>query len=134
MQRLKSLHRWTFASAVLHFESLPSSRRIPQRRLTSFASRLSMMTFGLWRNGKGVEDAMGFESWIRGRARLAVDGLFCSSSSDVRRVGDTDSGWVMHTNPPPKVCYCAGVGKGMSFEQELAKLTTHPVLVFDPSP
>jgi FkbM family methyltransferase len=77
---------------------------------------------------------MGFESWLRGKARHAVDGLFCSSSPDIRRVGDNDSGWVMHTNPVPLVCYCAGVGKGMSFELELAKMTSQPVLVFDPSP
>jgi FkbM family methyltransferase len=32
------------------------------------------------------------------------------------------------------VAYCAGVGQGMSFELELAKMMPHPVLVFDPSP
>jgi FkbM family methyltransferase len=77
---------------------------------------------------------MGLESWLRGKARLAVDGFFCSSSPDIRRIGDKDSGWVMHTNPPPVVCYCAGVGKGMTFEQDLAKIARKPVLVFDPSP
>lgn len=77
---------------------------------------------------------MGFERWLRAKARHAVDSLFCSSSPDVRRVGDTDSGWVMCTRPQPVVCYCAGVGKGISFEQGLAKLTPRPVLVFDPSP
>jgi len=77
---------------------------------------------------------MGIERWFRSKARRAVDGLFCSSSPEIQRVGDEDSGWVMRTNPRPRVCYCAGVGKGMSFEQELAKMTGQPVLVFDPSP
>lgn len=77
---------------------------------------------------------MGLEHWFRSKARLAVDGLFCSSSPYIQRVGDKDSGWVMNTNPPPLVCYCAGVGKGMTFEQELAKIARQPVLVFDPSP
>ena len=31
---------------------------------------------------------MGLESWLRNKARLAVDGLFCSSSPEVRRIGD----------------------------------------------
>jgi len=35
---------------------------------------------------------------------------------------------------PPRVAYCAGVGQGMSFELELAKMMPRPVLVFDPSP
>ena len=77
---------------------------------------------------------MGFERWLRDKARHTVDGWFCSSSPDVQRVGDQDSGWVMHTNPFPLVCYCAGVGKGMSFEIELARRAGQPVLVFDPSP
>lgn len=77
---------------------------------------------------------MGIEAWFRSKARRAVDGLFCSSSPEIQRVGDEDSGWVMRTDPTPRVCYCAGVGKGMTFEQELAKLTSQPVLVFDPSP
>jgi FkbM family methyltransferase len=77
---------------------------------------------------------MGLQTWLRAKARSTVDGLFCSSSPDIQRLGDTDSGWVIHTNPPPTICYCAGVGKGISFELELAKLTPRPVLVFDPSP
>jgi len=77
---------------------------------------------------------MGLESWFRNKARHAVDGLFCSSSREIRRVGDKGSGWVIHTNPAPLVCYCAGVGKGMSFELELARIARRPVLVFDPSP
>jgi FkbM family methyltransferase len=77
---------------------------------------------------------MGIDRWLRKKARLAVDGLFCSSSPEVQRIGDPDSGWVMHTRPIPRVCYCAGVGKGMSFEVELAKIASQPVLVFDPSP
>ena len=77
---------------------------------------------------------MGIDRWLRNKARLAVDGLFCSSSPEIQRIGDQDSGWVMHTRPIPRVCYCAGVGKGMSFELELAKIAPQPVLVFDPSP
>ena len=77
---------------------------------------------------------MGIDRWLRNKARLAVDGLFCSSSPEIQRIGDPDSGWVMHTRPIPRVCYCAGVGKGMSFELELAKIAPQPVLVFDPSP
>ena len=77
---------------------------------------------------------MGIDRWLRNKARLAVDGLFCSSSPEIQRIGDQDSGWVMHTSPIPRVCYCAGVGKGMSFELELAKIASQPVLVFDPSP
>jgi hypothetical protein len=41
---------------------------------------------------------------------------------------------VIRVNPPPVVAYCAGVGKAMTFEVELAKMTRQPVLVFDPSP
>ena len=77
---------------------------------------------------------MRLESWIRTNARLFVDRLFCSSSPAIRRVGDEDTGWVIHTDPPPQVCYCAGVGNSMSFELELAKSTAKPILVFDPSP
>src|ERR1035441_2214289 len=77
---------------------------------------------------------MGIDRWLRNKARLAVDGLFCSFSPEIQRIGDPDSGWVMHTCPIPRVCYCAGVGKGMSFELELAKIALQPVLVFDPSP
>jgi FkbM family methyltransferase len=40
----------------------------------------------------------------------------------------------MHLTSPPRVAYCAGVGQGMSFELELAKMMPRPVLVFDPSP
>jgi FkbM family methyltransferase len=74
------------------------------------------------------------KNWVRKTGRRAVDWPFCSTSPDVRRIGDRDSGWVMHTQRAPVVCYCAGVGKGMSFELELAKITSRPVLVFDPSP
>lgn len=49
-------------------------------------------------------------------------------------MGDKDSGWMMHVSPTPQVCYCAGVGQGISFEMELAKMSSRPVLVFDPSP
>jgi len=79
-------------------------------------------------------NSMSLETWLRAKARAIVDSLFCSSSPDVQRIGDTDSGWVIHTNPMPQVCYCAGVGKGISFEIGLSKLTPRPVLVFDPSP
>ena len=74
------------------------------------------------------------KNWLRARAHHAVDALFCSSSPDIRRVGDLDSGWVMRVQPSPQVCYCAGVGKEMTFERELGKIAGEPVLVFDPSP
>jgi hypothetical protein len=77
---------------------------------------------------------MGLKSWFRAKARAAVDGLFCSSSPDVKRFGDDATGWVIHTRPMPQVCYCAGVGNEMTFELELAKVTERPMLVFDPSP
>ncbi len=77
---------------------------------------------------------MGLKSWFRAKARAAVDGLFCSSSPDVKRFGDDGTGWVIHTRPMPQTCYCAGVGNEMTFELELAKVTERPVLVFDPSP
>jgi FkbM family methyltransferase len=74
------------------------------------------------------------ERSLRNAARRAVDSVFCSSSPSVRRIGDADSGWVIDTKPMPKVAYCAGVGKGISFETELARLSGGCVLVFDPSP
>jgi FkbM family methyltransferase len=77
---------------------------------------------------------MGLNSWFRAKARATLDGLFCSSSPDVKRLGDDGSGWVIHTRPMPQVCYCAGVGNDMTFELELAKVAERPVLVFDPSP
>jgi FkbM family methyltransferase len=77
---------------------------------------------------------MSLKSWFRAKARASVDGLFCSSSPEVRRFGDEETGWVIHTQPMPQVSYCAGVGKAMTFELELAKATDRPVLVFDPSP
>jgi len=72
--------------------------------------------------------------WARSKARSAVDGFFCTSSPDIRRVGDEHSGWVMNVNPTPQTAYCAGVGQGMSLELELARMMQKPVLVFDPSP
>ena len=75
-----------------------------------------------------------FVQWARGKARVAVDSVFCSSSPDIQLVGDEHSGWVIHLTSPPPVAYCAGVGQGMSFELELAKMMPRPVLVFDPSP
>lgn len=77
---------------------------------------------------------MGLKRWFRAKARTTVDGFFCSSSPDVKRFGDERTGWVIHTRPMPRVCYCAGVGNDMTFELELAKATERPVLVFDPSP
>ena len=74
------------------------------------------------------------KSWARNKSRLAVDRFLCSSSPNVRRVGDEHSGWVMNVSPLPVVAYCAGVGKGISFELELAKMTSQPILLFDPSP
>jgi FkbM family methyltransferase len=72
--------------------------------------------------------------WTRNKARVAVERALRSSSPDVKRVGDENSGWVINVSPPPTVAYCAGVGKGMSLELELAKMAARPVLVFDPSP
>lgn len=72
--------------------------------------------------------------WLRGKARTTVDGLFCSPSSENKRVGDPDSGWIINLTSPLRVVYCAGVGLGISFELELAKMTQKPILVFDPSP
>ena len=72
--------------------------------------------------------------WARGKARVALDRVFHSSSPYVRRIGDQHSGWVIDLSLPPSVAYCAGVGQGMSFELELAKIMPRPVLVFDPSP
>jgi FkbM family methyltransferase len=84
------------------------------------ASKIRAMTLGLL---------------LRNKARATVDGLFCSSSPDIRAVGDLDSGgWCVSVNVPLRVAYCAGVGLDMSFELELAKMTLEPVLVFDPSP
>jgi FkbM family methyltransferase len=73
-------------------------------------------------------------SWARNQARIAVERALRSSSPDVKRVGTEHSGWVINVSPPPVVVYCAGVGKGMSLELELAKMASQPVLVFDPSP
>jgi FkbM family methyltransferase len=72
--------------------------------------------------------------WARSKARSAVDQLFCTSSPDIKRVGDAHSGWVINVNPPPQTAYCAGVGQGMTLELELARMMQKPVLVFDPSP
>jgi len=52
----------------------------------------------------------------------------------VRRIGDEGSGWVIDTQLKPAVCYCAGVGKGITFEEGLAKMAARPVLLFDPTP
>jgi FkbM family methyltransferase len=77
---------------------------------------------------------MNLNRWLRNKARVAVDQVFCSSSTDVQRFGDTHSGWVINKNPRPAVIYCAGVGEGISFELELAKTSPRPILLFDPSP
>ncbi|MBB5345666.1 FkbM family methyltransferase [Tunturibacter empetritectus] len=72
---------------------------------------------------------------LRNKARATVDGFFCSSSPDIRPVGDIDSGgWYINVSEPLRVIYCAGVGLDMSFEVALAKMAAEPVLVFDPSP
>jgi len=47
---------------------------------------------------------------------------------------ENGGGWVINTKRLPAIAYCAGVGLNMSFELELAKITSQPVLVFDPSP
>lgn len=52
----------------------------------------------------------------------------------IKQIGDEGTGWVIQTEPLPQVSYCAGVGKGMSFELELARMGSGCVLVFDPSP
>jgi FkbM family methyltransferase len=72
--------------------------------------------------------------WARNKVRVAVEWALRSSSPDVRRVGTEHSGWVINLSPPLAVVYCAGVGKGMTLELELAKMASQPVLVFDPSP
>jgi len=77
---------------------------------------------------------MTLNRWLRNKARFAVDQIFCSSSADVQRVGNVDSGWVIKKDLAPLVIYCAGVGQGISFELELAKTSRRPILVFDPSP
>ena len=77
---------------------------------------------------------MGLNRWLRDKARRTLDRIFCSSSPYVQRVGDEGSGWVIDTRHKPTVCYCAGVGKGMSFEVAIAKMAAKPVLVFDPTP
>lgn len=77
---------------------------------------------------------MEWNRWLRAKARAAVDGLFCSSDPAVRRIGDEGSGWVIDTRWKPYVCYCAGVGKGITFEESVAEIAGKPVLVFDPSP
>jgi len=71
---------------------------------------------------------------FRNKARQAADWPFCSSAAEVKRLGNADSGWVIHTGVPFNVCYCAGVGQSIIFEEGLAKLAQRPVLVFDPSP
>lgn len=85
-------------------------------------------------NGWLMRTRSTFENWFRSRARKTIDGWFCSSSPEIRLIGDESTGWVINTNPLPKVSYCAGVGKGMSFEIELARISDGCVLVFDPSP
>lgn len=82
----------------------------------------------------GKIGCVGLNRWMRNKARATVDGLFCSSSPEVRRVGDEGSGWVIDTRLRPEVCYCAGVGKGISFEVGVAKMAAKPVVVLDPSP
>jgi FkbM family methyltransferase len=77
---------------------------------------------------------MTLNRWLRNKARFAVDQIFCSSSTDVQRVGDVHSGWVIKKGLAPSVIYCAGVGQGISFELELAKSSRRPILLFDPSP
>ncbi len=77
---------------------------------------------------------MTLNRWLRNKARVAVDQIFCSSSADVQLVGNVDSGWVIQKGLEPLVIYCAGVGQGISFELELAKTSRRPILVFDPSP
>jgi FkbM family methyltransferase len=71
---------------------------------------------------------------VRAFIRYALDRPFCSSAPEVKLLGDEGTGWVIHADPQPQTCYCAGVGHDISFDVELAKRTKQPVLVFDPSP
>jgi hypothetical protein len=71
--------------------------------------------------------SMGLQLWLRAKARPTLDGLFCSSSPDVQRIGDKDSGWVIYTSPMPRICYGAGVGKGISFDLENLPMTQCPL-------
>lgn len=77
---------------------------------------------------------MAFVPWVRKQARATVDHFYCISSPTIQRVGNDDSGWVIDVSQPLDVAYCAGVGKGISLELELAKISSRPVLVLDPSP
>ena len=72
--------------------------------------------------------------WLRQTARKVLDWTYCSSAPGIERLGNLESGWVIQTVPPPRVAYCAGVGKGISFEIALARTAGKPVLVVDPSP
>ena len=72
--------------------------------------------------------------WLRSKARRIIDSCFCSSTKGIQRIGDQNSGWTIQTRPPPRVAYCAGVGKGITFEVALASITSRPVLLLDPSP
>jgi FkbM family methyltransferase len=85
-------------------------------------------------NPELMTQKVSMQRYLRNQLRRAVDRPFCSSRSNVQRIGDEGSGWVVDTSNPFHVCYCAGVGKGISFEVELAKLAYAPVLVLDPSP
>jgi FkbM family methyltransferase len=72
--------------------------------------------------------------WVRKNLRLALNYFLTSSSPNLQRLGDTGSGWMIDVSSPSAVAYCAGVGKGITFELELAGKTSRPILVFDPSP
>jgi len=77
---------------------------------------------------------MEWQQQLRSKARASFDALFCSRSESVQRIGDEGSGWVIDTRLTSDVCYCAGVGKGISFEQGVAKIAAKPVVVLDPTP
>lgn len=73
---------------------------------------------------------------LRRWGRTTLDGFFCRSTAGIRLVGDEESGWTVQTEflHPDSVCYCAGVGLGISFELELARTFNITVVSLDPSP
>jgi FkbM family methyltransferase len=73
---------------------------------------------------------------LRKWGRNALDGLFCSTSPGIKRVGNAGSGWTVQAGllKPDSICYCAGVGRDISFELELAHAFGIEVVSLDPSP
>lgn len=73
-----------------------------------------------------------FREW----GRTTLDGFFCSNSPGIKLVGNETSGWTVQTQflNSDSVCYCAGVGLGISFELDLACIFDITVVSLDPSP